>query len=103
MKGWRSDFRQMADEVRRDDGPEAVARLLEHVGDLGTREAAQLEAGPWQQDIEDLDYDELLLASVALTRSRDRAVETERSAYVEPLDRILATIQAEIERRADER
>lgn len=103
MEAWRSDFREMADDVRRDDGPEAVARILEHVGDLGTGDAAQLEAGPWRREIEELDYDELLLSSRALTRIRDRAVETERGDYVEPLDRILASIQAEIDRRAAER
>lgn len=102
MREWRSDFREMADEVREEDGPEAVARLLEHIGDLGS-DGAQLEADPWKRDLEALDYDELALASSALNRIRDRAEDTGRSDYVERLDRILATIEAETRRRADDR
>lgn len=103
MKEWRADFREMADEIREEGGPEAVARLLEHVGDLGDRGAAQLEAGPWKRDVTELEYDELVLASSALNRIRDRAEETGRSGYVQPLARILATIEAEIRRRGRER
>lgn len=103
MRDWRADFRGMADDVREEDGPEAVARLLEHIGDLGGRDAAQLEAGPWKRDLDALDYDELKLVSAALHRVRDRARDTGRSSYVESLDRILETIDAESRRRADER
>lgn len=102
MRDWRGDFREMADEVREDEGPEAVARLLEHIGDLETDRGAQLEAGPWRRDLEALAYDELVLASSALNRIRDRAGDTGRSDYVEGLDRILSTIDEELRQRASE-
>lgn len=102
-RGWRADFRRMAGDVRREGGPEAVARLLEHVGDLGSRGTDQLASAPWKRDVDGLAYDELVLSSVILTRIRDRADDTGRSEYVEALDRILATVQAEIRRRPDER
>lgn len=103
MRDWRADFQRMAEDLREDDAPEAVARLLEHIGDLGSDGAAQLEAGPWKRDLEELEHDELALVSATLNRVRDRAKDTGRAAYVEGLDRILATIEGEIRRRADER
>lgn len=103
MRGWRDDFRRMADDLREEGGPEAVARLLEHVGDLDGDTMEQLEAGPWKRDLEALDYDELSLVSATLNRLRDRSGDTGRSSYAEGLGRILATVDEELERRAKER
>lgn len=99
MRQWRADFRRMADDLREEEGPEAVARLLEHIGDLDSEQADQLEAGPWRRDLEALEYDELTRASAILHRLRDRAEDTNRGSYVEGLDRILATVEAEVGRR----
>ncbi|MDX1624803.1 MAG: hypothetical protein R3199_12580 [Gemmatimonadota bacterium] len=99
MRDWRADFREMADDLREEDGPEPVARLLEHIGDLGHEQVAQLQAGPWKRDLEALEYDELTRASAILNRLRDRARDTNRAEYVEGLDRILATVEAEVRRR----
>ena len=103
MRQWREDFRRMADDLREDDGPEAVARLLEHIGDLGHEQVDQLAAGPWKHDLEALEYDELTRASAILHRLRDRAEDTNRADYVEGLDRILVTVEAEVGRRGEER
>jgi hypothetical protein len=103
MDEWRKDFRQLAQQLRDDDQPEAVAQLLEHVGDLGQGGGAQMEAVPWQRDLEDLAYDELILASVALTRVRDTAGDMGRREYIVKLDMILATLAGEIGRRKQDR
>lgn len=99
MQDWRDDFRQLARQLREDGQPEAVAQLLEHVADLGHGGALQLEATPWQRDLDALAYDELILASVALTRVRDTAGDTGRKDYVVKLDMIIATLADEISRR----
>lgn len=46
MADWRDNFRHLAQELRQDDQPEAVAQLLEHVADLGLGGALQLESMP---------------------------------------------------------
>ena len=103
MQDWRDDFRQLAQDLREDGQPEAVAQLLEHVADFESRGASQLESMPWQRDLEALDYDELILASVALTRVRDTAGDMDREDQIAQLDTILATLDAEIRRRKDAR
>lgn len=99
MDDWRDDFRHLAQQLREDDQPEAVAQLLEHVADLGLGGALQLESMPWHRDIEALAYDELILASVALTRVRDTAGDMGKEDSVTNLDLILATLAEEISRR----
>lgn len=99
MRNWRDDFRQLAEELREDDQPEAVARLFEHIADLGSERQVQLESKPWLREVEALDYDELILASVALTRVRDTAEDLARQEYVEALEEIVRTLENEIGRR----
>ena len=96
MQDWRDDFRQLAKELREEGQPEAVARLLEHVADLEREGTAQLEAAPWHRDIKALAYDELILASVALTRVLDTAGDMDRQSQIPPLDRVLGTLADEI-------
>lgn len=99
MRNWRDDFRELAEEIRDEDRPEAVARLFEHVGDLGREPKVQLESGPWLEDLRALDYDELILASVALNRVRETAEDSARESYREALEEIVSTVEGEIHRR----
>lgn len=81
MEDWRDDFGHLARQLREDDQPEAVAQLLEHVGDLA------------------MGGDELILTSVTLTRVRDTAEDLGRDEYIVKLDLILATLADEFARR----
>lgn len=103
MEDWRDDFRHLAQQFREDHQPESVARLLEHVADLAHGEAFQLESKPWQRDVEALAYDELIMASVALTRVRDTAEDMGRENQIVKLDMILETLADEITRRKNAR
>jgi len=102
MRNWRDDFRQLAEELRGDDQPEAVAQLFEHIGDLGSKRQMQLESKPWLRDVEALDYDKLILASVALNRVRDTAENSEKQEYDEALQAIVRTLENEISQRKKE-
>lgn len=96
---WRDDFRRLADEIRQDDQPEAVAQLFEHVADLAHGRDLQLQGRPWLREVEELEYDELILASVALTRVKDTAEDSGRKDYMGALDVIVQTLAEEIGRR----
>jgi len=93
MRNWRDDFRQLAEELRGDDQPEAVAQLFEHIADLGSKRQMQLESKPWLRDVEALDYDKLILASVALNRVLDTTENSGKQEYDEALQAIVRTLE----------